>query len=142
MKIMSVDLGLVRTGVAVSDVTESFAFPDCVITERNSDKLIEKLSNKVKELGAELIVVGVPRNMDGSEGFRAEECKEGAKRLEEASGVSVVLWDERLTTVSAHTMLNMNDTKGKKRKETVDAVAAVIILEDYLKFRKNKRGNL
>ncbi len=138
MKIMSVDLGLVRTGVAVSDITESFAFPDCVITERNPDKLIEKLNEKVKTLGAELIVVGVPRNMDGSEGFRAEECKEGAKRLEEASGVPVVLWDERLTTVSAHTLLSMNDTKGKKRKETVDAVAAVLILEDYLKFRKNQ----
>ena len=139
MKIMSVDLGLVRTGVAVSDITENFAFPDSVITERNPDKLIEKLNEKVKILGAELIVVGVPKNMDGSEGFRAEECKESAKKLEEMSGIQVVLWDERLTTVSAHTVLNMTDTKGKKRKETVDAVAAVIILEDYLKFRKNQR---
>ena len=139
MKIMSVDLGLVRTGVAVSDITENFAFPDSVITERNPDKLIEKLNEKVKSLGAELIVVGVPKNMDGSEGFRAEECKESAKKLEEMSGIQVVLWDERLTTVSAHTVLNMTDTKGKKRKETVDAVAAVIILEDYLKFRKNQR---
>lgn len=139
MKIMSVDLGLVRTGVAVSDVTESFAFPDCVITERNPDKLIEKLTAKAKELGAELIVAGLPRNMDGSEGFRAEECKEAAKKLEALSGIPVTMWDERCTTVSAHTMLNMNDTKGKKRKETADAVAAVIILEDYLKFRKNQR---
>lgn len=138
MKIMSVDLGLVRTGVAVSDITESFAFPDSVITERNSDKLIEKLSLKAKSLLAELIVVGLPRNMDGSEGFRAEECKECAKKLKMISGIPVTLWDERCTTVSAHTLLNMNDTKGKKRKETVDAVAAVIILEDYLKFRKNQ----
>lgn len=138
MKIMSVDLGLVRTGVAVSDITEGFAFPDSVITERNSDKLIEKLSLKAKSLSAELIVVGLPRNMDGSEGFRAEECKECAKKLEMISGIPVTLWDERCTTVSAHTLLNMNDTKGKKRKETVDAVAAVIILEDYLKFRKNQ----
>lgn len=139
MKIMSVDLGLVRTGVAVSDITENFAFPDSVITERNTHKLIEKLCDKAGALEAELIVVGVPKNMDGSEGFRAEECKKGAKLLEEASGIPVTLWDERLTTVSAHTLLNMNDTKGKKRKETVDAVAAVLILEDYLKFRKNQR---
>ena len=138
MKIMSVDLGLVRTGVAVSDITEGFAFPDSVITERNSDKLIEKLSLKAKSLSAELIVVGLPRNMDGSEGFGEEECKECAKKLEMISGIPVTLWDERCTTVSAHTLLNMNDTKGKKRKETVDAVAAVIILEDYLKFRKNQ----
>ena len=138
MKIMSVDLGLVRTGIAVSDITESFAFPDSVITERNPDKLIENLNDKAKSLSAELIVVGLPRNMDGSEGFRAEECKKCAKKLEEISGIPVFLWDERCTTVSAHTLLNMNDTRGKKRKETVDAVAAVIILEDYLKFRKNQ----
>ena len=101
MKIMSVDLGLVRTGVAVSDINETFAFPDSVITERNEDKLIEKLADKAKSLSAELIVVGVPKNMDGSEGFRAEECKESAKKLENLSGIPVSLWDERLTTVSA-----------------------------------------
>ena len=84
-------------------------------------------------------MVGLPRNMDGSEGFRAEECRQTAKRIEELSGLSTVLWDERCTTLSAHTVLNMNDTKGKKRKETVDAVAAVMILEDYLAFRKNQR---
>lgn len=139
MKIMSVDLGLVRTGVAISDINETFAFPDSVITERNTDKLIEKLNAKAQSLSAELIVVGLPRNMDGSEGFRAEECKLCAKKLGEASGIPVTLWDERCTTISAHTMLNMNDTKGKKRKETVDAVAAVIILEDYISFRKNQR---
>lgn len=139
MKIMSVDLGLVRTGVAVSDINESFAFPDSVITERNAERLAEKIANKASELSAELIVVGLPRNMDGSEGFRAEECRQAAKRIEELSGLNTVLWDERCTTLSAHTVLNMNDTKGKKRKETVDAVAAVMILEDYLTFRKNQR---
>jgi len=139
MKIMSVDLGLVRTGVAVSDINESFAFPDSVITERNAERLAERISKKATELSAELIVVGLPRNMDGSEGFRAEECRQAAKRIEELSGLNTVLWDERCTTLSAHTVLNMNDTKGKKRKETVDAVAAVMILEDYLAFRKNQR---
>ena len=139
MKIMCVDLGLARTGVAISDITESFAFPDSVITERNPQRLIERLCLKAKELSAELIVVGLPRNMDGSEGFRAEECRASAKDLEAACKIPVVLWDERCTTLSAHTVLNMNDTKGKKRKETVDAVAAVMILEDYLTFRKNQR---
>ena len=139
MKIMSVDLGLARTGVAISDLTENFAFPDCVISERNPERLTEKLCQRALALSAELIVVGFPRNMDGSEGFRAEECKLGAKNLEEACGLPVVLWDERCTTLSAHTILNMNDTRGKKRKESVDAVAAVMILEDYLAFRKNQR---
>ena len=139
MKIMSVDLGKARTGIAVSDVSESFAFPNCVITEYNEDKMVLKVCAKAKELGAELIVAGLPKNMDGSEGFRAEECRAVAKKIADSSGIEVVMWDERCTTVSAHTVLNMNDTKGKKRKQTVDAVAAVMILEDYLKYRKNKK---
>lgn len=139
MKIMSVDLGKARTGIAVSDIAESFAFPSCVITEYNEERLIQKVAEKAKELRAELIVAGLPKNMDGSEGFRAEECRQTAERIAEASGIKVVMWDERCTTVSAHTVLNMNDTRGKKRKQTVDAVAAVMILEDYLAFRKNSK---
>ena len=77
--------------------------------------------------------------MDGSEGFRAQECKEIAEKIKEATQKEIVLWDERCTTVSAHTALNYTDTRGKKRKNVVDAVAAVIILEDYLSYRKNKR---
>lgn len=139
MIIMSVDFGKARTGVAVSDKDEGFAFPKGVITEYNRDKLIEKLADKAKELGAELIVAGLPRNMDGSEGFKAEECRENAALLEEKSGIKVELWDERCTTVIAHQALSQNNVRGKKRKETVDAVAATVILEDYLKFRKNSR---
>lgn len=139
MIIMSVDLGKARTGVAVSDSGESFAFPSCVITEYNTDKLIMKLTQKALELKAELLVVGYPKNMDGSEGWRAAECKEIAEKLKEKSGIETVLWDERCTTVSAHTALNFTDTKGKKRKAVVDAVAAVIILEDYLAYRKNQK---
>ncbi len=139
MIIMSVDLGKARTGIAVSDKGEGFAFPNCVITEYNEEKLVMKVAEKAKELGAELIVAGLPKNMDGSEGFRAEECRAAAKKIAEASGIEVVMWDERCTTVSAHTVLNMNDTRGKKRKQTVDAVAAVMILEDFLTFRKNQK---
>lgn len=137
MLIMSVDVGTARTGVALSDNGESFAFPKGVITEYNREKLILKLADKAKELNAELIVVGYPKNMDGSEGFKAQECAAAAKALEEATGLPVELWDERCTTVSAHTALNFTDTRGKKRKQIVDAVAATIILEDFLRHRKN-----
>ena len=134
---MSVDLGKARTGIAVSDNSESFAFPKKVITEYNQEKLVDKISATAKELGAELIVVGNPKNMDGSEGWSSDECKKTADLIREKSGIETVMWDERCTTVSAHTALNFTDTRGKKRKQVVDAVAAVIILEDYLKFRKN-----
>ena len=138
MIIMSVDLGKARTGIAVSDKSEGFAFPKCVINEYNTEKLIVKICEKAKEFSAELIVVGLPKNMDGSLGWRAEECTEIAEKIKAAANIEVVMWDERCTTVSAHTALNFTDTRGKKRKEVVDAVAAVIILEDYLAYRKNK----
>ncbi len=137
MYIMAVDVGTARTGVALSDKNEGFAFPKGVITEYNREKLIEKLAAKAHELGAELIVVGYPKNMDGSEGFKARECAAAAESLRKATGLPIELWDERCTTISAHTALNYTDVRGKKRKETVDAVAATIILEDFLRHRKN-----
>ena len=133
MIIMSVDLGKARTGIAVSDPTNSFAFPKEVITEYSTDRLIERICQKAVELGAERIVVGYPKNMDGSLGERAVECAEIAEQIKQKSGLQTVLWDERCTTVTAHNYLNMNNVRGKKRKQTVDAVAAVIILEDYLR---------
>ena len=139
MIIMSVDLGKARTGIAISDSGESFAFPKKVITEYNEEKLINKICETAKELGAEMMVVGVPKNMDGSSGWRADECIAIADKIKEKSGIEVNMWDERCTTVSAHTYLNMTDTRGKKRKEVVDAVAATILLEDYLNYRKNNR---
>ena len=139
MIIMSVDLGKARTGIAVSDNGESFAFPKEVITEYNTERLVEKICFKAKELRAQKIVVGFPKNMDGSVGWRAEECGEVAEKIRIASGIDTVLWDERCTTVSAHTALNFTDTKGKKRKNIVDAVAAVIILEDYLSYIRNAK---
>ncbi len=139
MIIMSVDLGKARTGIAVSDNGESFAFPKTVITEYNTEKLVQKIVDCSKEYGAELIVVGLPKNMDGSQGERAQECTNIGEKINNLSGIEVVMWDERCTTVSAHTALNFTDTRGKKRKAVVDAVAAVIILEDYLKFRKNNK---
>ena len=139
MIIMSVDFGSARTGVAASDPGESFAFPKCVIKEYNRERLIEKLSDMAHELKAELIVAGLPKNMDNTEGFKAAECRENARMLSEKSGIEVVMYDERCTTVIAHNELSMNDVRGKKRKETVDAVAATVILEDFLRSRKGGR---
>ena len=139
MIIMSVDLGDARTGIAVSDNAEAFAFPKCVITEYNKERLVEKIVDKANEMSAELIVVGLPKNMDGSLGFRAEECSETAEKIKQLSGKEVILWDERCTTMLAHNLLNDSNTRGKKRKESVDVVAAVMILESYLSFRKNNK---
>lgn len=138
MIIMAVDFGTARTGVAVSDASETMAFPKTVVTEYNPEKRIEKLAALAKEFGAGLLVAGLPRNMDGSEGFKAEECRENALRLAEAAGLPVELYDERCTTVMAHKTLSDNNVRGKKRKDTVDAVAAVYILEGYLSYRKNQ----
>ena len=137
MIILAVDLGKARTGIAVSDNGESFAFPKTVITEYNTARLVDKVCDCAEEYGAELIVVGLPKNMDGSLGFRAEECTAEAEKIKETSGLPVHLWDERCTTLLAHTLLNYSDTRGKKRKETVDAAAAVMILESFLAYRKN-----
>ncbi len=137
MIIMSVDLGLARTGIAVSDSGESFAFPKTVIKEYNEERLVERIATLAEEYGAEQIVVGYPKNMNGSEGDRAQKCAELAQKIGEKSQRETVLWDERCTTVSAHTALNFTDTRGKKRKEVIDSVAAVIILEDYLRYKKN-----
>ncbi len=133
MIIMSVDLGKARTGIAVSDIGNQFAFPKEVITEYNTERLVTKICEKAKEYSAERIVVGFPKNMDGSLGERALECSDIAEQIHRESGIEVVLWDERCTTVTAHNYLSMNNVRGKKRKQTVDAVAAVIILEDYLR---------
>ncbi len=138
MIIMSVDAGKARTGIAISDKNESFAFPKGVITEYNTGRLIEKICNCAKEYGAERIVVGLPKNMDGSCGERAEECRKIAEEIQKNSGIETVCWDERCTTVAAYTALNSTGTYGKKRKAAVDAVAATIILESYLSFLKNQ----
>ena len=134
---MSVDYGDVRTGVAVCDKNEMLASPVCVITQPDRDELIESLTQQSARLNAELIVVGLPKNMAGYEGLRAEACREFAAALSEKTGIQTVLYDERLTTVSAHNALNMTNTRGKKRKSVVDAVSAVMILEDYMRRRRN-----
>ena len=132
MIILSVDYGDTRTGIAGCDKTEFLASPVTVITE----PLIEKITEIAKEKKAELIVVGLPVNMDGTHGERAQQCEDFAAALTEFSGIETVMRDERLTTVSAHNALNVTNTRGKKRKAVVDAVSAVMILQDYLDYRR------
>ena len=137
MIIMAIDYGDVRTGVAVCDKFEMLASPVCVITQRKKELLIEEISKLVTVHKPELLVVGLPKNMDSSIGERAEKCELFAKELSEATGIPYVMRDERLTTVTAHNALNVTNTRGKKRKAVVDQVAAVVILQDYIDYRKN-----
>ena len=137
MIIFGVDFGDTRTGWAVCDKSELMASPAGVLTEKRFLHCAEQTAEAAKNAHAEMIVVGHPKNMDGSCGDRAQKCEAFAKLLEEKTGLPVVLWDERCTTVSAHQILNVTNTRGKKRKAVVDAVAATIILESYLAYRKN-----
>ena len=132
MIIMGVDLGQVRTGISVCDPREVLASPVKVITAHTPEKRLEEIHNAAGELRAGKIVVGLPRNMDGTEGASALSARETAARLQEITGLPVVLQDERGTTMTAHGYLNNTNVRGKKRRQTVDAVAAVIILQDYL----------
>ncbi len=133
MVILSVDYGDVRTGIAVCDKLQMLASPVSVVKEKDIDNLVDKICEIAKEKNAERIVLGLPRNMDGSYGFRSEACRNLGDKLKEKSNLPLDYQDERLTTVSAHNYLNENNVRGKKRKETVDAVSAVIILEDYMR---------
>lgn len=137
MVILSIDYGDARTGVAVCDKLEMLASPVAVIHEKNAENLADRIAEIAREKHAELLVLGLPKNMDGTEGFRAENCRLFASVLQQKINLPLDFEDERLTTVSAHNALNLTDTRGKKRKEIVDAVSAVIILEDYLRKRKN-----
>ncbi len=135
MKILAVDYGDARTGIAISDLLCSLVGSTTVIHSRKDEKTLEEIARLVKENGVGEIVVGLPRNMDGTEGSRAALCREFAAKVEETTCLPVKLWDERRTTVEAHNILSAHNYHGKKRKDTVDAVAASLILEGYLAFR-------
>lgn len=136
MRIMGVDYGDARTGIAISDLLCSIVGTTTVIHSRNADRTLEQIVQLTKENEIGEIVVGLPKNMDGTEGVRAQLCREIAQRIGEITGLPVRLWDERRTTVEAHNILSQHNYHGKKRKDTVDAVAASLILEGYLAFRR------
>lgn len=135
MVILAVDLGKSRTGIAACDKLEMMASPVTVIKQHNQDKLLEEIARICAEKKAEQLVVGLPKNMDNSEGESAQNARAFAAELSELTGLPVDMQDERGTTITAHNFLNATDTRGQKRKAVVDAVAAVIILEDYMRKR-------
>lgn len=142
MRIMAIDYGDARTGVAVSDLTGMMAGYTTVIQEHKRENVIAELLCLVKSHQAEELVVGLPRNMDGTEGARAQLCRTFAAELESASGLPVVLWDERRSTVEAHAILHQNGKRMKEHRKNVDAVAASLILENYLMRKRQNRGEL
>lgn len=135
-RIMGIDYGDARTGVAVSDLLCSIVGSTYVIPSRNTEKALADIVKLAKDNLVGEIVVGLPKNMDGTEGVRAQLCREFAEMLKEATGLPVTMWDERRTTVEAHNILSQHNYHGKKRKNTVDAVAASLILEGYLAYKK------
>ena len=139
MKILGVDYGDARTGIACCDKMETLASPITVINSRDMADVAKKTAVLATENRCELIVIGLPKNMDGSCGFRADICTEFAEKVKALTDIEVTMWDERSTTVSAHNYLNITDTRGKKRKAVVDAVAATIILDSYLSYRKHQK---
>lgn len=137
MKIMAVDYGDARTGLAVCDRTETLASPMGIIEEKSMAKAAEKIVYASREYEVGMVVIGLPVNMDGTEGPRAQKSRKLGAMLENIISIPVEYWDERNTTKSAEGLLSATGTYGKKRKQVLDAVAATVILESYLIYRKN-----
>lgn len=136
MKIMAIDYGDAHTGVAISDATGTLAGFSTTIDAYREDRLLEGIGQLIAEHGVTELVLGYPKNMDGTLGPRAEKAAAFGDMLKEATGLPLTLWDERRTTIDAHQILFNNGKNAKKRKKTVDAVAAALMLEGYLSFRK------
>ena len=136
MRIMAIDYGDARTGVALSDPTGFLAGQTFLIKSRKQEVVLEELAALVQRQGAQELVMGYPRNMDGTLGPRAEKYAAFARRLEEATGLPVALWDERRTTVDAHRSLGDRGVRAKNRKDKIDSVAATLILEGYLDWKR------
>lgn len=136
MRIMAIDYGDAHTGVAVSDLTGLLAGYTEVIHTRKEAEAVRRLGELITEYGITELVLGYPKNMDGTLGPRAEKAEAFSHVLEETYSLPVRLWDERRTTIDAHNILMSAGKNAKKRKKNVDAVAAALILEGYLTFRK------
>ena len=140
MRIMAIDYGDARTGIAISDPAGFLAGFTTVIHSRRSDQVALEIQSLIDAHGVEELVMGFPKNMDGTEGSRGELYRAFAQELEERTGLKPHLWDERRTTIEAHQILHTAGKKMKQHKANVDAVAATLILEGYLSFRKNQQG--
>ena len=135
MRILGIDYGDARIGLALSDASATLCGRAWTLTEWNLDRAVAAIADVVRTEGVERIVLGLPKNMDGTEGSRANKSRRFAQRLANTAGVPVVLWDERRTTVSAAAILADNDTFGAKRKERLDSVSAAVILDSFLNWR-------
>ena len=138
MRIMAIDYGDAHTGAAVSDLTGLLAGHTQVIHSRKPEEVLSGLGQIIGEYGVTELVLGSPKNMDGTLGPRAEKAEALAELLREATGLPVILWDERRTTIDAHQILFNAGKNGRQRKKTVDAVAASLILEGYLTYKKRQ----
>ena len=140
MTVMAIDYGDAHTGVAISDPTGFLAGFTTTVHSRKAEVVLEELAKLVQSHRVDELIMGFPRNMDGTEGPRAQLYRDFASRVAEVTGLTPVLWDERRTTVDAHRILFDSGKNAKKRKQTVDAVAASLILEGYLDFKRRQRG--
>ncbi len=135
MRIMGLDFGAKTVGVAISDALGLTAQGKEIVRRERENKLRQtcsRIEELIVEYGVERIVLGLPKNMDGSEGERVEKTKEFKEMLERRTGLEVILWDERLTTVAADRYMSEAGIRGEKRKALVDEIAAVFILQGYL----------
>ncbi len=139
MIVVGIDFGDARTGFASCDPDEILASPQGMIKITGMDDAVAKSAIKLKELGAQYIVVGCPVNMDGTKGHRADRCTRYAEMLSAATGLPFEMMDERLTTVEAYTYMNISDTKSRKRRGLIDTLSAQIILQSWLDMKKNKK---
>jgi putative Holliday junction resolvase len=138
MRIMAIDYGDARTGVAISDPTGLLAGQTYVIRGGRAEAVADQLAQLAASHGVEELVLGYPKNMNDTLGPRARKSEELAELLRAKTGLPVILWDERRTTVDAHRILTETGSRGKKRKEKVDAVAASLILEGYLTLKRQR----
>ena len=136
MRILGIDYGDARIGLALSDASATLCGRAWTLTEWNLDRAVDAIADVVRTEGVERIVLGLPKNMDGTEGPRAQLYRDFAGQVEEVTGLKPILWDERRTTVDAHRILFAAGQNAKKRKKTEDAVAASLILEGYLNFKR------
>ena len=140
MRILGIDYGDARIGLALSDASATLCGRAWTLTEWNLDRAVAAIADVVRTEGVERIVLGLPKNMDGTEGSRCVKSRRFAARLATACGVPVVLWDERRTTVTAAGILSANSTFGADRKARLDSVSAAVILESFLAWRKAHPG--
>ena len=138
MRIMAIDYGDAHTGIAISDPTGFLTGTTTTIHSRKAEEVAGEIARLVQEHGVEELVMGYPRNMDGTEGPRAELYRAFAEQVGQVTGLTPVLWDERRTTVEAHNILHASGKRMKQHKKTVDAVAATLILEGYLTRRRTQ----